>query len=238
MNNSQIVLHRGAQEVSLDQLAAAPTPNPTKSWTPIPHIALLEQVKDSLGRTGYTTTREVHALNKEQYFGLMDLKSTYTDYTTTIGLRNSHDQTFPAGLVIGNRVFVCDNLAFSAEIKFSRKHTTNIARDLPQLIDSSIGKIADYVVTQDQRVQRYKETEISVPQFDHILMNVLRDKILPVTSVVNVMNEFEHPKHPEFAKEGYTLWRMYNACTEFMKNSLWMLPKRTYALHAILDAVN
>jgi hypothetical protein len=32
-----------------------------------------------------------------------------------LGLRNSHDKRFPAGLVGGSAVFVCDNLAFSGE---------------------------------------------------------------------------------------------------------------------------
>ena len=54
------------------------------------------------------------------------------DYCWVLGLRNSHDKTFPAGIVAGASVFVCDNLSFSGEIKFARKHTRFIVRDLPQ----------------------------------------------------------------------------------------------------------
>jgi len=34
-----------------------------------------------------------------------------------VGLRNSHDKTFPAGLVAGTRVFICANLSFSGLIQ-------------------------------------------------------------------------------------------------------------------------
>lgn len=40
-----------------------------------------------------------------------------------VGLPNSHDQSYPAGLVAGTSVLVCDNRAFAGEVKISRKHT-------------------------------------------------------------------------------------------------------------------
>lgn len=229
-------LHSGGNEVSLDQLAGLPYPAPTATWMPIPHISLVELVKDSLMRTGYSITDETHAVAGERYFGLMDLKSDYADRTTTLGLRNSHDQKFPAGMVVGNRVFVCSNLAFNGEVKFTRKHTTYIMRDLPRLVDASIGKINDFEVSQAARIHGYKTTELSVKDTDHALMSILRAKILPANTIVKVLDEFNHPRHPEFEKDGNTVWRLYNSVTEFLRNSLWMLPKRTFALHAILDS--
>jgi len=228
-------LHSGGHEVSLDELAMAPIPQATDSYRPLAHIDLVEMVKDSLFRTGYSITGETHALCKERYFGLMDLKSDYADRTTTIGLRNSHDQKFPAGMVVGNRVFVCSNLAFNGEVKFSRKHTTYIMRDLPRLIDSSIGKINDFEISQAARIEAYKTTELDIKDVDHALMSILRAKVLPANTVVKALEEFNHPRHDEFKKGGNTIWRLYNACTEYMKGSLWMLPRRTFALHAILD---
>ena len=42
------------------------------------------------------------------------------------------------GMVAVAAVFVCDNLSFSGEVQFGRKHTSFIARDLPELIGQSI----------------------------------------------------------------------------------------------------
>ena len=61
------------------------------------------------------------------------------DYCWVLGLRNSHDKTFPTGIVAGASVFVCDNLSFSGEVKFARKHTRFIMRDLPMLTGRAVG---------------------------------------------------------------------------------------------------
>ena len=58
-------------------------------------------------------------------FGLLEVANCQQteDYAYVLGLRNSHDKRFPAGLAVGASVFVCDNLSFSGEIKIGRKHT-------------------------------------------------------------------------------------------------------------------
>jgi hypothetical protein len=61
----------------------------------------------------------------------MTLRSPYDDYTDTVGLRNSHDKSFPIGIAFGSRVFVCDNLAFHGEHVIRRKHTVKAKRELP-----------------------------------------------------------------------------------------------------------
>jgi hypothetical protein len=46
-----------------------------------------------------------------------------------VGLRNSHDKSFPVGIAFGSRVFVCDNAAFIADHVIKRRHTANAKRD-------------------------------------------------------------------------------------------------------------
>lgn len=228
-------LHCGGHEVSLDQLAYAPTPVATPTYTPIAHFDFVNLVKHSLVRTGYTINDEVHALHNERYFGLMDLASPYSDRTTTIGLRNSHDHKFPASMIVGNHVFVCTNLAFNGEIKFTRRHTTYIMRDLPYLIDSRIGQIHDYEISQEKRVNSYKTQELNIKDIDHALMSLLRAKVFPANTILKILNEWSTPRYEEFREDGATLWRFYNACTEFLKGNLWHLPQKSFILHNILD---
>ena len=61
------------------------------------------------------------------------------DYGLVIGLRNSHDKSFPASIALGSGVFVCDNLAFSAEVTIARRHTRFIERDLPRVVHTAVG---------------------------------------------------------------------------------------------------
>lgn len=229
-------LHSGGNTVSLDQLANLPTPPSTQTHIPIPHIRLFEEVKDSLHRTGFAITDETHAVHKERYFGLMNLRSPHHDRTTTLGLRNSHDMTFPAGLAIGNQVFVCSNLSFSGDVTFKRRHTVNILRDLPQLVDNAIGRINSFETSQDARIEAYKTTELSTKDADHAIMSALRAQVVAPSTIIKVLNEYQNPRHNKFKEDGFTVWRLFNSFTEHMKNSLWMLPRRSMALHAILDS--
>lgn len=228
-------LHSGGNAVSVQELALLPVPEATRTWAPIPHIDLLEQVQDSLIRTGYRIIDETHAIHGERYFGLMDLKSDYQDRTTTIGLRNSHDQSFPIGFAVGNHVFVCSNLSFSGEITFKRKHTRFAMRDLPLLVNAAVSRIGAFEASQDARIHAYKHTTLTVDQADHAIMSALRAQVVPGSAIPKVLEEYLRPQHEEFTKDGDTVWRLFNAFTEHLKNSLWMLPKRTMALHAVLD---
>jgi hypothetical protein len=67
------------------------------------------------------------------------------------------------------------------------------------------------------------------------MMSALRAQVIPGSALPKILEEWTHPQHIEFARDGHTVWRLFNAFTEHMKNSLWLLPKRTIALQAILD---
>jgi hypothetical protein len=49
-----------------------------------------------------------------------------------------------------------------------------------------------------------------------------------------VLEEWRRPKHPEFADRN--AWSLFNAFTEVQKGGLWRLPRRTEALHGVMDA--
>ena len=59
--------------------------------------------------------------------------------------------------------------------------------------------------------------------------------MVPVTRIPDVLQESREPRHPEF-REGRTAWRLFNAFTEALKGRLDELPRRTQALHGLLDA--
>jgi len=151
--------------VDLDEIRAVSTTFHTDSWCPIPHHQLITTVQRTLATTNLRIGMQAHSLSHEgqRYFGLMEVhaQKSSDDYCWVLGLRNSHDKTFPAGIVAGASVFVCDNLSFSGEIKFARKHTRFIVRDLPQLVSRSIGLMLAKWHDQDKRIAAYKEANIT-----------------------------------------------------------------------------
>jgi hypothetical protein len=147
MQRANLYLHCGANPVDRDQVATVATPARTETWVPISHARLLAGVQQSLERQGLHIVTESHGLTRDgnRYFGLLQVANGTNpeDFGLVVGVRNSHDKSFPAALVLGASVFVCDNLSFSGEVKLARKHTAHIERDLPMLVDRAIGLLGD-----------------------------------------------------------------------------------------------
>ncbi len=243
---SNMMLHCGANEVLLDEVANNPTPAGTDTFVPVPHIQLYEEATKSLRASGLTVVNEVHALHTKReteganYFGLMEVESERDDYNLIVALRNSHIQQYAASFVLGNRVFVCDNLAFSGEVKLSRKHTRHVARDLPQVMARAVAKLMQARVTQDERIFAYKAKELSLAEADHALMNMVRARVLAANKILPTANEFEKPSHDEHLGPNgeHTVWTLCNAVTEVYKGtSVFTLPQRGMAMHGVCDAL-
>lgn len=238
MNNG-LTLHCGAHEVPREVLDSVPTPESTQSWCPIPHADLLGGIQGTLECAGYRVTSEAHALAKDgaRYFGLLEIVNGHAqrDYSLVVGLRNSHDKSIPAGLVIGSKVFVCDNLAFSGEIRVGRKHTVFIERDLPNLIDRAVGRLGGVRGRQDHRISSYKNVELSDAQAHDLIIQALDARVVTATRIPDVVEEWRNPRHPEF-RESKTAWRLFNGFTEILKGTnLFRRPVATQALHGVLD---
>ena len=235
-----LMIHCGASLVDKSQLSDTPLPDRTETWVPIPHDRLLDGVSSTLQTSGLTIVNEAHALSRDgqRYFGLMEVRNGHQrdDYALIVGLRNSHDKSFPASLAVGSGVFVCDNLAFSGEVVLARKHTAYIERDLPQLIQRSVGELGTLQQDQDQRIEAYKDKRLSDRQAHHLLIQTIDARVLPVTRLPEALREWRVPSHESFEEGGKNAWRLFNACTEVIKGrSLESLPRRTQALHGILD---
>ena len=235
-----LMIHCGGKHVERDQVTSAATPQRTRSWVPIPHHRLLEQVESTLAGCGMQVVHQAHALWSEgsRYFGLMEVRNgqSASDYGLVIGLRNSHDKSFPAAIALGASVFVCDNLSFSGEVSIARRHTRFIERDLPRVITTAVGRLTELRKTQDGRIEAYKETELDDRTVHDLVIRAVDARVVPITRVPTLLTEWRTPRHPEFA-DGQTAWRFFNAATEALKGrNLAELPRRTQTLHGLVDA--
>lgn len=240
MNQSNLILHCGATKAERGELALVCTPDADNTWCPIPHHSLVEEVEGALSRANMRIVTEAHGLSADgaRYFGLLQVANgdEQGDYSYVLGLRNSHDKRFPAGLVVGSSVFVCDNLSFSGEIKIARKHTRFIMRDLPGLVSGAVGHLSERWHAQAERINGYRAHELSDAQAHDLVIRALDNRAITVTQVPSILEEWRTPRHPEFAVDGKTAWRFFNAVTEAAKGSgLWALSQRTQALHGLLD---
>lgn len=232
-----LILHRGAEEVSLMELQQGQTPEATKSHVPIPHHGLVDLVRYALTYYGHEVTEEHHGVTPDgmRYFGVLSLRSKYGDYTDTVGLRNSHDKRFPIGISMGARVFVCDNLSFMGEHVIKRKHTANAKRELPGLVMEIVEPLAEARKAQQITFDRYKATFVNPMLADFAIMEMYRKGVINVQRIADVHNEWFEPTFEGF--EDYSAWRMFNAVTHALEGRVTENPLATQKLHKIIDGV-
>lgn len=232
-----LFLHCGARRVARHEVTEVLTPRPTRTWMPIAHTELINQVERTLRSNGLVIGTQAHSLSHDQarYFGLMEIQRTEAaeDYCWVLGLRNSHDKKFPAGIVVGSQVFCCDNLAFSGEIKLARKHTRFIMRDLPQLVQGAIGKLTNRWHHQDARFASYKRADLDDRTAHDLVIRALDVGVCPNRKIPEILKHWREPIYPEF--EPRTVWSLFNGFTDALKGNLNELPRRTEALHGLLD---
>ncbi len=124
--------------------------------------------------------------------------------------------------------------SFSGEIKFARKHTRFIVRDLPQLVSRSIGLLLAKWHDQDKRIAAYKEAEITDIEAHDLVIRATDVGVCSNRLIPPVLHEWREPRHDAF--ETRNVWSLFNAFTESLKDgNLAELPKRTEALHGLLD---
>lgn len=255
MQQANLTIHCGSYQTTREKMWEVPTPQPTETFHPIPHRFLYDTLLGAVDSLGLPVVHEQHALSSDgqRYFGLLQVNGAQVfgdqskfvgQYGTIFGVRNSHDQSFAASLAIGAHCFICDNLAFSADVKIARRHTLNIRRDLPGLALRAMGLLTKAHLHHEQRITNYSSATLTNEQVHDLLVRMKDGGVLSGQQVWRALDEWRVPSHEEFA-EGHTVNRLYQAATEALKptparassgrTGLWNLPDRTTRLHGVLD---
>jgi len=216
-----LYIHAGGSVVDFATLESVATPKPTDSHTPIPHSAFVCAVEETARNLGYAFDNPQFALAKDgaRFFGLAHLGRNIGDSELLVGLRNSHDKSYPAALVLGQRVFVCDNLAFSGEVVVGRRHTRHIMRDLPTLLVRGFDILNLESRNIEARTEFYKATEVSDRDADALILRSAYDfGALSTRQIPRALEAWRVPPHEEFRPR--TAWSLFNALTEAHKPAI------------------
>lgn len=238
-----LLMHMGTQAVERRELSQVELPAGTTTHQPISHDYFVNLVQDRLEDVGLRVTEEAHGLNNngQNYFGMFKIAKTdlvTKDYSLVVGMRNSHVKKFGAGVVTGGNVLVCDNLSFSGEVKATRKHTSMILDDLPELVAGAIGKIVDLSALQTRRFEAYKERELAAFEAEYMMVEMMRSGIINGHRMPKLVEQWDNPDHLEFTNTGHSAWRMFNAATEALKGTNVVdVVRRTTKLHELTDLV-
>ena len=246
---STLINHKGAEEITLDKLRKLRDPIPlSPTHNPIRHDRFIDLVKETAAAEGLTITREEYSLKTlapgddysgfDDLFGIMDIKSLSTDQTHCLGIRGSNRMNFSRQLGAGNRVMVCDNLAFCAQVVVGRKHTLNIEIDLPDLMRDAIREVTCLFDYDAVRSAIYKDTRLTDAKAHDVMMRSIqggtKEDQTPASKLGAWVAEWQAPKFDDFLPRN--AWSLLNAHTEIAK--AWgfdAMARRTEKVQGILD---
>ena len=211
---SNLCMAGGGQFVDRAEVALVPTPKGTDSWRPVPHIEVIDAVTEVVKAHRWEITEEQFGLAREgqKLFGVMKINRTScTEWTRCIGLRNSHDKSFSVGLSAGINVLVCSNMAFGGSTVIKRRHTSRI--ELTELVDVAVTELENEFLMLETVCEDLKV--IYLKNDDEARSRIVRAAELGAinsSDILPVFNEFKNPTHEAFSEP--TRWSLLNAFTQ------------------------
>lgn len=216
-----MIVHRGGELVTREQLDLIKVPEQTDSYMPVSHYHLADKfltISQDLLKN-YVLTGENYAIARQgnQMFALLKFKRDNSDLGLCLAFRNSYDRSMAIGLAIGASVFICDNLALSGEIVVMRKHTKNVWTELEEMAISTIYKSSknyDQIVAD---AETFKRKQITNDWAFKTMGYLFGHNIISPRQLTVAKSEWLHPSHEPF--KARNLWSFYNSCTEALKSS-------------------
>ena len=217
--STSLILHRGAKEVTRQELALAPCPPPEGKWRPIPHSQVLQYAETALVQAGYEIQRMNLALSADRarFFGTMTLATPIVPgIGLAVGLRSSTDKSIALQFCFGDRVFCCDNLAFQATTIVTRKHTTFGIDRYQEAIGKAISGLQDFRAMEAKRIEWMQEADISDERAESSILRAFEQGILGYRNLEPAIQEWRAPGFEDF-RERKNVWRCYNAITSALR---------------------
>jgi hypothetical protein len=225
--NGTLVNHCGATLVTKGDLEIIPAPPPTETWFPVRHLDVLDRVEETLGNSGFEIRNYQLSVShgKQRFFGVLDIGAQLADgVTLSVGVRNSNDKSVPIGFCIGNRTFVCDNLAFSSEIVISKRHTRFGSDRFREGIAAAIGQLSDYRMLEAQRIEQLQARELPDRTAESIVLRAWEQGLVGTRLLRPLLDEWRKPTFEEF--QSRTAWSMLAAFTHVVKDRQRRYPNK------------
>jgi hypothetical protein len=216
-----LLLGRGANVVTRQELDLIPTPPQTDTYIPISHYGLATRLltisQDLL--TDYALVGENYGIARQgsQLFAVLSFKNNETEMGLSVAFRNSLDKSMSVGLAIGAQVFCCSNLALHGDIVIMKKHTLRVWESLENLAISTLYKSRQNFEKVIVDAARLKGIPMSDREAFELMGYLYGNDIISPRQLTVVRDEWLKPSHEEFQPRNR--WSLLNACTEALKTS-------------------
>jgi hypothetical protein len=218
---NEILMHRGGELVTREQLDLIQMPEPTESYVPVSHYHLADKfltISQDILRD-YTLIGENYGIARQgnQLFAVLKFRDEKSDLGLSIAFRNSYDRSMAIGMAIGASVFVCDNLALSGEIVVMRKHTKNVWAELEETAIATIYKSHKNYEQIVADAEAFKALPMENMEAFQLMGVLFGNNIISPRQLTVLKDQWLKPSHEEFQPRN--MWSFYNSATESLKSS-------------------
>jgi hypothetical protein len=215
---SESVLIASTAKLTRQELAAVPTPQATATHRPVPHVEIVETLVETLSFRHIGVVKEEYAVSKDgmKMFGVLDLDTGMPGCRFSIGVRNSHDRSMRLAAVVGVRVLVCENMAFSGDFQpVLAKHSKNFS--LQNALSIGVDQMQRNFDGMRKQVDAWRESQLSDVAAKLIIYRafVESDLEVPRHLAKPVHDLYFSPQYEEFQPR--TKWSLSNAFTSAFK---------------------
>jgi hypothetical protein len=114
-------------KITRAELANVPTPPATATHIPIPHLAVVEGLVETLSHRQIGVVGEEFAVSKDgmEMFGVIDLESSFDGCRFAIGIRNANNKRFRLSCTVGLRLWGAHHKRSYAQRRFIVSRSTS-----------------------------------------------------------------------------------------------------------------
>jgi hypothetical protein len=173
---------------------------------------------ETLGFRHIGVHKEEYAVSKDgmKMFGVLDLDTTFEGCRFSLAVRNSHDKSMRLSMVVGYRVFCCDNGAFSGDFEpIAAKHSKNF--NLVEAVEIGVSQMQRNFAPMVKAVDRWRASQITDVTAKLMIYEAFIEGAaeFPKHLARPVHDLYFDPQYPEFQPR--TLWSLSNAFTSAFK---------------------
>lgn len=235
---SEATLIASGDKLSRTDLILVPTPSGTATHKPIPHAEVIEALIETLGFRHIGVVKDEYAVSKDgmKMFGVLDLDTGMHGCRFSIGVRNSHDRSLRLACVVGYRVLVCENMAFSGDFQpVLAKHSKHFS--LQNALSIGVDQMQRNFEPMVKAVEGWRSAQVTDVNAKLVIYEAFIEGALEAPRHLGrtVHDQYFNPRHEEF--QARTMWSLSNAFTSAFKE-LDPIPqfKATAKLAGFLEA--
>ena len=189
-------------------------PQATKSYTPIAHGDIIDEVREALKLAGFAVKSELYKAEQkgEVAAGFMEISGNELDedMAMTFNWTNSYNKMLRFSCGIGGLIYD-NNVPFvsrDAQVNWARKHTGTAKEESTNVINQMISQAVHHFTKIVDMKDRFKAIVIDREEYSKLMGLLFFDKnILGIEQSTQIRNEYNNPSF-DYSGKG-TLWEVY-----------------------------